>query len=130
MRYLYKSLKYLLDAKNIYENHNDIKNSKLCLIYNNIAKIYEESGLFHYGIYFYELAVQWGRNLQNKEDLAISLGNLGVSYGTYGEIDMANINLSECISIYKSINLEQTYCASLFNRYYNKLLYNPYSNVV
>lgn len=67
---------------------------------NNLGRIHEERGDMAAGIAFHRQAVAFRRALPNREDLAFSLGNLGVALAQDGQWSAACAALEESLELY------------------------------
>jgi len=92
-----------LQAKEIWE-HSPVPNpEKAATCMNNLGRIYEERGQIEIGIAWHRKAVAARRNLPNREDLAFSLGNLGVALAENGQWREAGKNLTEAVATYETV---------------------------
>lgn len=104
----------LLKAKKILEGLPGQPDEQIGTILNNLGRIYEERGDLTNGIDYHRRAVEFRRKLENKEDLAFSLGNYGVALGTAGKLREACEALLESIVIYAALNQAETPVAQAF----------------
>lgn len=70
---------------------------------NNLGRIHEERGDMAAGIAFHRQAVAFRRALPNREDLAFSLGNLGVALAQDGQWREACAALEEALELYAAL---------------------------
>ncbi|MCH5276413.1 MAG: tetratricopeptide repeat protein [Desulfovibrionaceae bacterium] len=73
---------------------------------NNLGRIHEERGDRAAGIAFHRQAVEFRRTLPRREDLAFSLGNLGVALAQDGQWREACAALEEALELYASLGGE------------------------
>ena len=71
---------------------------------NNLGRIHEERGDMAAGIAFHRQAVAFRRTLPNREDLAFSLGNLGVALAQDGQWSEACAALEESLKLYAALD--------------------------
>lgn len=105
---------HLLQAKKILENSPDAPDELIGTILNNLGKIYEDRGEIENAITYFRRAVEFCRKVSNKENLAMSLGNLGVALGASGKLQKACEALGESVVIYSALNLGGTPEAQAF----------------
>lgn len=70
---------------------------------NNLGRIHEERGDMAAGIAFHRQAVAFRRALPDREDLAFSLGNLGVALAQDGQWREACAALEEALELYAAL---------------------------
>lgn len=70
---------------------------------NNLGRIHEERGDMAAGIAFHRQAVAFRRTLPDREDLAFSLGNLGVALAQDGQWREACAALEEALELYAAL---------------------------
>ena len=70
---------------------------------NNLGRIHEERGDMAAGIAFHRQAVAFRRTLPDREDLAFSLGNLGVALAQDGQWRAACAALEEALELYAAL---------------------------
>lgn len=70
---------------------------------NNLGRIHEERGDMAAGIAFHRQAVAFRRALPDREDLAFSLGNLGVALAQGGQWREACAALEEALELYAAL---------------------------
>lgn len=93
----------LLRAKDILEAQSGPTPELVGTILNNLGRIYEERGKPDHGATYHRRAVDLRRTMDNKLDLAFSLGNYGVALGSAGKLSEACDALREAIVIYNAL---------------------------
>lgn len=92
-------------AMSIWQNMPNPNLEKIATCMNNLGRIYEERGEIDAGITWHRKAVNIRRQLTKIEDLAFSLGNLGVALAQNGQWDEAYASLSEAVEAYEKAGL-------------------------
>ncbi|MBD5417308.1 MAG: tetratricopeptide repeat protein [Desulfovibrio sp.] len=93
----------ILRAKAIWEAQAGPVPQQVGTCLNNLGRIHEELGDMAGGIGFHREAVAFRRTLPDREDLAFSLGNLGVALAQDGQWREARTALEEALEIYGAI---------------------------
>lgn len=87
---------------------------KLGACYNNLGRIYEEMGILDEGIYWHKRAVELRRTLPIRDDLAFSLGNLGIALAMAGKLTAAIHALEESLDTYAQTGHDKSQDAVAF----------------
>ena len=93
----------ILRAKAIWEAQPGPVPPQVGTCLNNLGRIHEELGDVKGGIAFHREAVAFRRTRENKEDLAFSVGNLGVALAQGGEWREAAAALEEALALYAAL---------------------------
>lgn len=101
-----KAFSLCMEAKTNFEQCGNSEKAATCM--NNLGRICEETGRGEEGIAWHEQAVNARRRLACREDLAFSLGNLGVAYAQNGRWRQARESLAECVEIYGQLGLNES----------------------
>lgn len=95
-------------AKAIWQGQPGPMPQEVATCLNNLARIHEERGNHARGIALHREAVRLRRELPGKEDLAFSLGNLGVALAQDGQWNAAVAALDEALCLYTRLGLEHS----------------------
>lgn len=92
-------------AMHIWQNLPEPNQEKTAACMNNLGRICEERGDMDTGIAWHRKAVALRRPLPNREDLAFSLGNLGVALAQNSQWKEACASLEEAVLTYENAGM-------------------------
>ena len=96
----------IIEAKELWEKSGNLEKAATCM--NNLGRINEELDNLEEGILWHQKAVTARRSLANKEDLAFSLGNLGVALAKANKLLEAVSTLTEALELYSSLGMSES----------------------